>query len=94
MTQVLSNSTLKVIILGLLIASEGFAVTVLSIVSTGQMPTRIQWFGFFLAAFIQLATYLITFLETGQTPPLETGQTPPLETGQTPPLPPSVPKTP
>jgi len=68
MTQVLSNSTLKVIILGLLIAAEGFAVTALSIVSTGAMPTRIQWFGFFLAAFIQLATYLITFLETGSAP--------------------------
>ena len=78
MTQVISSSLLRVIILGLLIASEGFAITALDVVSTGAMPTRVQWLGFFLAAFIQLATYFITFLETGVATPAPANSPAPL----------------
>ena len=69
MTQVISSSLLRVIILGVLIAGEGFAIALLNVVSTGKMPTQVQCLGFALAAFIQLATYLITFLETGVATP-------------------------
>jgi hypothetical protein len=74
-TKVIDPSALKIVIVGLLIALEGFAVSAYSVLQTGQMPSNVNWATYFFAMIIQLATYLITFLETGESPVVQTTQT-------------------
>lgn len=61
----------KVIIIALLLFAEGIAIPTYTIVNQGRMPTEIEVLGFFLSAFIQLCTFMVTFVKTGETPKSE-----------------------
>jgi len=57
----------KVIIIALLLFAEGLAIPVITIVQQGRWPSVLEAFGFFLTAFVQLCTFFVTFLKTGET---------------------------
>jgi len=52
----------RAIIIAILLFLEGIAIPAYSITQQGRFPTDIEWTTFLLAAFIQLITYLLTFL--------------------------------
>lgn len=55
----------KVAIIALLIFGEGIAIPLFTVTQQGRMPTQYEIIGFFCTGFIQLATFLLTFLKTG-----------------------------
>lgn len=59
----------KVVIIALLIFGEGIAIPLYTVTTQGRMPTEFEAIGFVCSAFVQLATYLLTFLQTGKTEP-------------------------
>jgi heme/copper-type cytochrome/quinol oxidase subunit 4 len=54
----------KVVIIAILIFFEGIAINAYAITQTGRFPAPIEWTTYLLAAFIQLITYLVTFLKS------------------------------
>lgn len=58
----------KVVVVALLLFLEGIAIPTYTVLNQGRWPTDIEFMGFFLSALIQLLTFLITFLKTGQLP--------------------------
>jgi hypothetical protein len=59
----------RVLLIAILLFGEAIAINAYSIMEQGRWPTALEFGTFLVGAFIQLATFLLTFLETGQTPP-------------------------
>ena len=57
----------KVVIIALLIFGEAIAIPAFTVTQQGRLPTYIEVLGFLCTAFVQVATYLLTFLQTGKT---------------------------
>jgi hypothetical protein len=58
----------KVVIIALLLFAEGIAIPSYTVINQGRFPTILEMVGFFLSAFIQLLTFFVTFLKTGEAP--------------------------
>lgn len=58
----------KVILIALLLFCEGIAIPSYTVINQGRFPTELEIVGFFLSAFIQLLTFFLTFLKTGESP--------------------------
>ncbi len=56
----------KVIIIALLLFAEGIAIPSYTVITQNRWPTTLEFTGFVLSASIQLITFLLVFLETGQ----------------------------
>jgi heme/copper-type cytochrome/quinol oxidase subunit 4 len=65
----------KVVIIAVLLFIEGFSIPAYTVIQQGRMPDPVEWIAFLLAAVIQLCTFLLTFVKTGETtpPPTTTG---------------------
>lgn len=66
----------KVVIIALLLFGEAIAINAYAIMEQGRFPSSVEWGTFIVGAFIQLATFLLTFLETGTTTPPATPKPP------------------
>lgn len=58
----------KVVLIALLLFFEGIAIPSYTVITQGRWPTMLEFTGFILSAFIQLLTFLVTFLKTGEAP--------------------------
>ena len=65
----LDPSVTKVVIVALLLFIEGVAIPTYTITTQNRWPTQFEVCSFILAAVIQVITYLLTFITTGQTEP-------------------------
>lgn len=68
----LDPSANKVLIIACLIVLEGVLINAYAIMQQNRFPEPIEWATYITAAFIQLITYILTFLKTGETPIHET----------------------
>jgi protein-S-isoprenylcysteine O-methyltransferase Ste14 len=66
----------KVVIIAVLLFAEGIAIPSYTVITQSRWPTTLEFTGFVLSAFIQLITFLLVFLETGQAP-VPPAKTPP-----------------
>jgi hypothetical protein len=65
----LDPSVPKVIFIAVLLFLEGFMIPTYTVITQNRWPTTLEFCGFVISAAIQLITYLVVFLETGQPPP-------------------------
>jgi len=52
----------RAVIIAILLFAEAIAIPAYSITQQGRFPEPVEWATYFFAAFIQLCTYLLTFL--------------------------------
>lgn len=62
----------KVVLIALLLFAEGIALSIYAILLQQRYPTVLEIVTFSIGAFIQLVTYFLTFLRTGELPKKET----------------------
>lgn len=58
----------KVVLIALLLTIEGICIPTYTVINQGRFPTELEFTGFILSAVIQLITFIVTFLKTGETP--------------------------
>jgi protein-S-isoprenylcysteine O-methyltransferase Ste14 len=58
----------KVIFIAALLFLEAIAIPTYTVTQQSRFPTLIEMTGFVLSAFVQLCTFLLTFLQTGEIP--------------------------
>lgn len=52
----------RVVFIAILLFIEGMAIPAYTVTIQGRFPSEVEWTSYFLAALIQLVTYLLTFL--------------------------------
>lgn len=56
----------RVVIVGVLIFLEALLIPAYTVLQQGRMPTEIEWTMFIFGAMIQLVTFLMAFIKSGE----------------------------